>query len=130
MSPKVFSLAFTRSHRVAPCGSFLLGDAHHLCAQMPARLRRANGSRAGSLSAQKRNRICRFDAAHVLDVLRRPPLKVAAGTIEAASAHLASLIARIRLVNRQLKHAYQRLDSLTARLIPTQETEAGSKKAA
>jgi len=97
---------------------------------MPARLRRANGLRACSLSAQKRNRTCRFDAAHVLDVLRRRPLKVAAGTIEAASAHLATLIARIRLVNRQLKHAYQRLDSLTARLIPTQETEAGSKKAA
>ena len=76
----------------------------------------------------KRNRIHRFDAAHVLDVLRRPPVQVAAGTIEAASAHLATLIARIRLVNRQLKDAHQRLDSLTARLIPTQETEAGQQK--
>jgi hypothetical protein len=38
----------------------------------------------------KRNRIRRFDAAHVLDVLRRPPVQVAAGTIEAASARLAT----------------------------------------
>nr|WP_246248940.1 hypothetical protein [Chelativorans alearense] len=60
-----------------------------------------------------------FDAAHVLDVLRAPPVKVAPGTIEAASAHIATLIARIRLVNRQLKQAHHRLDALTARLIPT-----------
>ena len=50
----------------------------------------------------KRHRIRRFDAAHVLDVLRRPPVQVAAGTTEAASAHIATLIARIRLVNRQI----------------------------
>jgi hypothetical protein len=47
----------------------------------------------------KRNRIRRFDAAHVLDVLRKPPVQVAAGTAEAASAHIETLIARIRLVN-------------------------------
>jgi len=75
----------------------------------------------------KRNRIRRFDAAHVLEVLRQPPVHVAAGTIEAASAHLATLIARIRLINRQLKDAHQRLDTLTAR-IPSQETEPGQQK--
>lgn len=63
----------------------------------------------------KRNRIRRFDAAHVLDVLRAPSVEVASGTIEAASAHIATLIARIRLVNRQLKQAHHRLDALTAR---------------
>ena len=52
-----------------------------------------------------RNRIRRFDAAHVLDVLRQQPVQVAAGTIEAASAHLATLVPRIRLLNRQLKAA-------------------------
>jgi transposase len=76
----------------------------------------------------KRNRIRRFGAAHVLDVLRRPPVQVAAGTTEAASAHIATLIARIRLVNRQIKDAHQRLDSLTARLIPTGEAEPGHEK--
>jgi transposase len=44
----------------------------------------------------KRNRIRRLDAAHVLHVLRKPPVRVAAGTTEAASAHVTTLIARIR----------------------------------
>jgi len=76
----------------------------------------------------KRCRIRRFDAAHVLDVLRKPPLKVAAGTAEAASAHIATLVKRIRLVNRQIKDAEQRLDALTARLIPTEQAEPGQNK--
>lgn len=77
----------------------------------------------------KRHRIRRFDAGHVLDVLRQPPLNVAAGTIEAASAHVAALVARIRLVNRQIKQAYQRLDVLTARLAAaSEENEPGQKK--
>jgi transposase len=77
----------------------------------------------------KRHRIRRFDAAHVLDVLRQPPLNVAEGTIEAASAHVAALVARIRLVNRQIKQAHQRLDVLTARLASaSQESEPGQRK--
>lgn len=76
----------------------------------------------------KRHRIRRFDAAFVRDVLGRPPVKVAAGTTEAASAHIAALIARLRLVNRQLGQAHARLDALTARLIPTDEAEPGQKK--
>jgi transposase len=79
-------------------------------------------------SLLKRNRIRRFDAAHVLDVLRQPPLQVAAGTTQAACAHIATLMPRIRLVNRQLKQAHHRLDALTARLIPTEETEPGQQK--
>lgn len=76
----------------------------------------------------KRHRIRRLDAAHVLSVLRKPPLQVTAGTIEAASAHIATLIARIRLVNRQIENAHQRLDSLTARLIPPEEAAPGQSK--
>jgi transposase len=76
----------------------------------------------------KRHRIRRFDAAHVRDVLRQPPVKVAAGTTEAASAHVAALIARLRLVNRQLGQAHDRLDALTSRLIPADEAEPGQKK--
>ena len=76
----------------------------------------------------KRNRVRRFDAAQVLDVLRQPPVRVAAGTAEAACAHITTLVARIRLVNRQLKQAHQRLDALTARLIPAEETEPGQQK--
>jgi len=76
----------------------------------------------------KRHRIRRFDAAHVLAVLRKPPVQVAAGTIEAASAHIKTLIARIRLVDRQLNEAHRQLDLLTARLIPAEETQAGQRK--
>jgi transposase len=76
----------------------------------------------------KSHRIRRFDAAHVRGVLRSPPIKVAAGTTEAASAHIAALVARIRLVNRQLGQAHDRLDALTARLIPAEEAEPGQRK--
>lgn len=76
----------------------------------------------------KRHRIRRFDAAHVLAALRKPPLEVAAGTTEAASAHIDMLVARIRLVNRQLKQAHHQLDALTARLIPAEEAEPGQTK--
>jgi transposase len=73
----------------------------------------------------RRHRIRRFDAAQVLSLLRSEPIKVAPGTAEAASAHIATLIARIRLVNRQLKDAHRQLDVLTGRLIPAEETEPG-----
>jgi transposase len=76
----------------------------------------------------KRNRIRRFDASHVLAVLRQQPVTVAAGTMEAASAHIATLIARIRLLNRQLKQAHERLDALTSRLALNEEAEPGHKK--
>jgi transposase len=64
----------------------------------------------------KRHRIRRFDAAQVRDVLRKPPVTVAAGTIEAACAHITTLIARIRLLNQQIGEAHHQLDTLTARL--------------
>lgn len=75
----------------------------------------------------KRNRIRRFDAAHVLTVLRQPKIAVAAGTTDAACAHITTLIARIRLVNDQLKGAHRQIDALTARLIP-HETKPGQEK--
>jgi Transposase IS116/IS110/IS902 family./Transposase. len=76
----------------------------------------------------KRHRIRRLDAAQVLGILRGPPMTVAAGTAEAASAHIATLIVRIRLVNRQLKRAHHQLDALTAGLMPSQEAEPGQQK--
>jgi transposase len=76
----------------------------------------------------KSQRIRRFDAAHVLDVLRRPALQVAGGTVEAASAHIKTLIARLRLVNGQIKEANRQLDALTAKLIPAEEAGAGQQK--
>ena len=76
----------------------------------------------------KRHRIRRFDATQVRSVLRQLPIKVAAGTTEAASAHIVMLIASIRLVNRQLKQAHHQLDTLTKSLTPAEETEPGQHK--
>jgi transposase len=76
----------------------------------------------------KQNRIRRFDAAHVLGVLRQQPVTVAEGTTQAAQAHIATLIARIRLLNRQIDDAHRRLDQLTAQLATAQESEPGQVK--
>jgi transposase len=50
------------------------------------------------------------------------------GGSRAARAHVTTLIARIRLVNWQLKQAHQQIDALTARLIPSDEVEPGQRK--
>jgi transposase len=64
----------------------------------------------------KRHRIRRIDAETVLRILRQPAIKVADGVTEAASVHIRSLIARLRVVNRELRDAARRLDELCAAL--------------
>ena len=76
----------------------------------------------------KRHRIRRFDAAHVIAMLRQTSVQVSAGTTQAASAHIATLTARIRLVNRQIRQAHQQLHELTDRLIPREEAEPGQAR--
>jgi transposase len=76
----------------------------------------------------KQNRIRRLHAAQVLEMLRKEPVTVAEGTIAAASAHITTLIARIRLLNRQITEAHRRLDRLTAELAISQENEPGQVK--
>jgi transposase len=76
----------------------------------------------------KRHRIRRFDAAQVLSVLRQPAITLLAGTLDAVTGHIATLIPRIRLLNRQLTAAHKRLDELTARLaepVAAKEQENG-----
>src|SRR5262249_31042376 len=69
----------------------------------------------------KSRRIRRVTAPDVLTVLRKPPVTVAPGTIEAASAHIRVLSERLRVVNRQLKDAHPQLDTLCGLLAePTQ----------
>ena len=60
--------------------------------------------------------IRRLDAATALETLRKTPLSVAPGTTEAACAHIRSLAARLRLLNKQIKEAQQSLDHLCAKL--------------
>jgi transposase len=76
----------------------------------------------------KRHRIRRFDAAHVLAVLRQPAVTVLAGTEDAATSHITMLIPRIRLLNRQLKQAHDRLDELTARLAGRDAAKEGENE--
>lgn len=64
----------------------------------------------------KQHRIRRYDAAAVLEILRQPAVTVAPGTVEAASAHIRSLVERIHLINRQLKDCHKRLDAICAQL--------------
>ena len=76
----------------------------------------------------KRHRIRRFDAAQALAQLRQPPLAVAAGTIAASTAHMRTLIPRLRLVNQQLKDANGQLDRLLDRLAEPAEDAPGQSQ--
>jgi len=68
-------------------------------------------------------RIRRVDADTVLCTLREPAIKVADGVAEAASIHLRSLIARLGVVNRELRAAEGQLEKLCMSL---GETNAAS----
>ena len=73
----------------------------------------------------KSRRIRRLTAADVVAALRKPPVTVAPGTIEAASAHIRVLIERLRVVDRHLKDAHRRLDRLCGLLAEPTENEPG-----
>lgn len=76
----------------------------------------------------KQHRIRRVDAAHVLAVLRQKPLTVAPGTTEAATAHVAAIVERLRVVNQQTKRSFRRLDELCAALTrPDEGSEPGQE---
>jgi transposase len=73
----------------------------------------------------KKHRIRRFDAVHVLTVLRRPRVEVMPGTVTAACAHIETLLPRIRLIQRQIKQAYRTLDQILEKLGRSQEPAPG-----
>lgn len=56
------------------------------------------------------NRIRRVDADQVWQVIKAPPLHVAPGTTEAAAAHVALLIPRLRLAHEQLMGVRKRIE--------------------
>jgi transposase len=60
----------------------------------------------------KQHRIRRVDAETVLRTLQEPAIKVADGVADAASIHMRSLVARLRVVNRELREAERKLDEL------------------
>ncbi|HTX66973.1 MAG TPA: IS110 family transposase [Opitutaceae bacterium] len=64
----------------------------------------------------REHRIRRVTADEVLTALRRPPLTVAPGTIEAAGAHIALLLPRLELAAAQRRACAAQLDTLLATL--------------
>ena len=70
----------------------------------------------------KQYRIRRMDAETVLRVLREPAIKVAAGVAEAASIHMRSLVARLRIVNHELREAERKLDELCTAISESEQT--------
>jgi transposase len=79
-------------------------------APTPAKARQLRKSTVEQLL--KQHRIRRVDAETVIRTMREPAIKVADGVVEAASVHMRSLIARLRLVNRDLREAERQLDKI------------------
>ena len=64
----------------------------------------------------KEHRIRKINAETARGILRAPVLKVAAGVTEAAVLHLRSLVARLRLANREFRQAERKLDEVCVAL--------------
>jgi hypothetical protein len=62
-----------------------------------------------------------------IKLLRRKLIQATRFRRHTRSRQLATLTAHIRLINRQVKEAHKRLETLTAR-IPTRETDPGQQK--
>lgn len=58
------------------------------------------------------NRIRRIDAEKALATLQQPPLRVAAGTVDAATTHIRLLVPRLHLVEMQRKAIEKQVKSL------------------
>ena len=86
-----------------------------------ARLREATLARL-----LQRHRIRRVDAERVLGLLRQPAITVAEGVTEAAVLHLRSLVARLRLANREFHQAERKLDELCATLMEKTAAASGA----
>ena len=58
--------------------------------------------------------------------LREPAIKVAEGVAEAASIHMRSLVARLRIVNSELRQAERKLDELCTAVSEIEQTSGES----
>lgn len=76
----------------------------------------------------KAHHIRRVDAEEALRVLQQKPIAVADGTTEAATAHIRTVAVRLKVVNRQIKEAYRRLDTLCSKLTGAEKTESGQSQ--
>ena len=83
-------------------------------APTPAKAARLRATTLARLLQQ--HRIRRVDVERTLGILRQPGIKVAEGVTEAAVLHLRSLVARLRLTNREFHQAERKLEELCATL--------------
>lgn len=74
------------------------------------------------------HRIRRWKADGVLAILRKPAVTVAPGTVEAATAHLRLLAARVRLVRRQIDECDEKLGEILGRLGAGETAEEEGRK--
>lgn len=89
----------------------------------PAKAARVTEKSVARILAARRIR--RVDAAQVLGTLRQPPITVARGTTEAATAHIRALAERLRLINQQVKQGERQLDQLCDAIEAAAESEPG-----
>src|SRR3954452_13147950 len=87
-----------------------------LCTLAPTPAKAARLREATLARLLQRHRIRRVDAERALGLLRQPAITVAEGVTEAAVLHLRSLVARLRLANREFHQAERKLDELCATL--------------
>jgi transposase len=93
--------------------------------KLPTPAKAAQASEKSVARILKSHRVRRIDAAEVLRILRRPALQVAPGATEAASAHIGSIVVRLRVINQQIKEADRRLDELCAAIEANAESTPG-----
>jgi transposase len=91
-------------------------------APTPATARRLTEKKVAKVLTARRIR--RLTAVDILSLLQVPGLTVADGTELAATAHIAAVAERLRLVNRQLKEVERNIDRLIASL-PGEATDPG-----
>jgi transposase len=72
----------------------------------------------------REHRIRRLSPDEVLAEMKAPSLRVAPGTVEAAGAHVALLLPRLRLVHDQRADCTKRIDSLLAEVGASDEQDA------
>jgi transposase len=77
--------------------------------------------RTAVVTLLRQHRIRRLTADHVLATLQSPPLRVAPGTVKAASGHVALLVPRLELVDRQRRDCARRIERLLDTLATTGE---------
>ena len=92
-----------------------------LKAPTPHQARRLRKAQLASLL--KQHRIRRFSASELHDVLAQPPLRLAAGSVEAASEHGRSLMPRLTLTHQQLRETERRIRKLCQQLCERNDSE-------